>query len=88
MLKEIGNGLNECVYRIKRCIGTYIYVATDSDEELFRYIAKKQLKGYNISSVCLLSCDGSTSKVSVLSNSEYKRILEEEREKMLKNEKK
>lgn len=71
MLREIKEGM----FKINRLYGTPYYVEASSKEELFVFVADKVSKGAIISSVTEVRLDGSTPKVKVLSDKEFKKIL-------------
>lgn len=69
------------LYRIKGYSGIPHYVECDNVEDLYKHIAKEWIiKGYPISSINRMDLDGSTPKVSVLANKEFKKILKKEME--------
>lgn len=53
------------------------YVECQNLTDLFDYLAEQQLKGYVFLNVTQICNDGSTPRVAVRSNSEFKRILKE-----------
>ena len=52
-----------------------VFVECSSKEDLFKYIAQETVNGYVITSVSEMCKDGSTPKVKVFANKEFKRIL-------------
>lgn len=73
MLREIKT--KNTLYKVNQMYGSPYFVEASSKEELFIFIADKVLKGAIINSVTEVRLDGSTPKVRVLSDKEFKKIL-------------
>ena len=73
MLKEINT--KNTLYKVNQMYGSSYFVEASSKEELFVFVADKVSKGAIISSVTEVRLDGSTPKVKVLSDKEFKKIL-------------
>lgn len=71
--------INETLYRIRTYTGVIHFVECDSVKELYRYVIDLQLKGYVITSINRMDSDGSTPKIAVFTNKEYKKLLTEMR---------
>ncbi len=75
MLREINT--KNTLYKVNQMYGSSYFVEASSEEELFVFVADKVAKGAIISSVTEVCLDGSASKVKVLSNKEFKKILKD-----------
>lgn len=73
MLREIKT--KNTLYKVNQMYSPSYFVEASSKEELFIFIADKVLKGAIINSVTEVRLDGSTPKVRVLSDKEFKKIL-------------
>ncbi len=73
MLREINT--KNTLYKVNQMYGSSYFVEASSKEELFVFVADKVSKGAIISSVTEVRLDGSTPKVKVLSDKEFKKIL-------------
>lgn len=73
MLREIKK--KNTLYKVNQMYSPSYFVEASSKEELFIFIADKVLKGAIINSVTEVRLDGSTPKVRVLSDKEFKKIL-------------
>lgn len=73
MLREIKT--KNTLYKVNQMYSPSYFVEASSKEELFIFIADKVLKGAIINSVTEVRSDGSTPKVKVLSDKEFKKIL-------------
>lgn len=73
MLREIKT--KNTLYKVNQMYSPSYFVEASSKEELFIFIADKVLKGTIINSVTEVRSDGSTPKVKVLSDKEFKKIL-------------
>lgn len=73
MLREINT--KNTLYKVNQMYSPSYFVEASSKEELFIFIADKVLKGAIINSVTEVRSDGSTPKVKVLSDKEFKKIL-------------
>lgn len=73
MLREIKT--TNTLYKVNQMYGSPYFVEASSKEELFIFIADKVLKGAIINSITEVRLDGSTPKVKVLSDKEFKKIL-------------
>ena len=69
------------LYRIKCQSGRSTLVVCETREELFEFCADFELKGNPISSVTAVKSDGTSPRVCVLSDPEYKKIREAKRKK-------
>lgn len=65
------------LYRITIYCGGVQFIEASNEKELFTYVAKIVKKGSIITSVNEIKADGKTPKVAVLTNKEYKKILNE-----------
>lgn len=73
MLREIKT--KNTLYKVNQMYSPSYFVEASSKEELFIFIADKVSKGAIINSVSEVCLDGSTPKVKVLSDKEFKKIL-------------
>lgn len=73
MLREIKT--KNTLYKVNQMYSSSYFVEASSKEELFIFIADKVSKGAIINSVTEVRLDGSTPKVKVLSDKEFKKIL-------------
>ena len=68
--------INGTLYRIRGYSGVPHYVECENLYDLYCYIAENwMMKGYPISSINRMDADGTTPKVAVLTNKDFKRIL-------------
>ena len=70
MLKEV-KGM-EKVYQIKTHLGYRYFVVTDNLDELARFCAGKDKKGYVISSVVEMQPDGKSPRIAIHKMKAYK----------------
>ena len=73
MLREIKT--KNTLYKVNQMYSPSYFVEASSKEELFIFVADKVSKGAIINSVTEVCLDGSTPKVQVLSDKEFKKIL-------------
>lgn len=67
------------LYKIRCYSGVIRYVECTTINDLYRYIAEKTVEGYAITSVNLMCDDGSTPKIRLFSDKDFKRILSQYR---------
>lgn len=65
------------IYRLTYTANWHSFVECSSEEDLFKYIAREIVGGQIISSVNKVCKDGSTPKVKVHTNKDFKRILKQ-----------
>ena len=65
------------LYKINRVFGSAIFIECPTQKELFEYVADLTIKGVEISSVNQICFDGSTPKIRVFTDMEFKKILQE-----------
>lgn len=65
------------IYRLTYTANWHTFVECSSKEDLFRYIAEERANGQIITSVNEICKDGSTPKVKVYTDKEFKKILKQ-----------
>lgn len=63
------------IYRLTYALTSHSFIECSSEDELFRYIAQEVIDGQIITSVHKVCKDGSTPKVKVHTDKEFKKIL-------------
>lgn len=72
-MKEINNQ----IYKVVIYCGGIHFIECENISELYTYVAKNESKGYVVTSVNEINKDGSTPRLAVKTNKEYKQILKE-----------
>lgn len=67
--------IEETIYRLTYTATWHDYVECSSKEDLFKYVAQEVVNGQIVTSVNEMCKDGSTPKVRVHTDKEFKRIL-------------
>lgn len=65
------------IYRLTYTATWHVYVECSSKEDLFKYVAQEIVSGQIVTSVNEICKDGSTPKVKVHTDKEFKRILKQ-----------
>lgn len=70
------------IYKLTYTANWHTFVECSSKEDLFRYIAEERVNGHIVTSVNEICKDGSTPKVKVYTDKEYKQILKQYKDKL------
>ena len=65
------------IYKLTYTANWHTFVECSSKEDLFRYIAQERANGQFVTSVNEICKDGSTPKVKVYTDKEFKQILKQ-----------
>lgn len=65
------------IYRLTYTATWYDYIECSSKEDLFKFVAQKVIDGQIVTSVNEMCRDGSTPKVKVHTDKEFKQILKQ-----------
>lgn len=66
--------ITETLYCVKGALSGPVYVECERIEDLYEFVADRQVKGYLVTSVCRMDPDGSTPRIPILSNDKYRRV--------------
>lgn len=68
------------VFRVKTHFGSVLLVETNSLEGLYDAVSDLIIKGYDVESVTELRKNGTSPRVSVLSNNDFRKMLKQKKE--------